>query len=152
MQGSGHDKFLIIHYLMPQSTCFQGLYCLFRPRKEPYWKQIPPGANTPPPLCINGGYAGCIPVCDVALPLLCIEQNSTFCPRKTNYRPLLRGTNYIFAFHISYFSWPDPGKTAKFLHRALASINPFLIFLDKMIIFQVFSALLVGRIPKSNYL
>ena len=39
--ASCNNKFLIIH----RNGCFQGLYPCFRPRKDPYREQIPPGVG-----------------------------------------------------------------------------------------------------------
>jgi len=40
--GSGQGKFLIIPLLCPMNGCFQCLYRLFHPRKEPHREHLPP--------------------------------------------------------------------------------------------------------------
>jgi hypothetical protein len=44
--GSGHGKFLIIHYYHPRNTRFQTLYRPFRLRKKPYTELLPPADVT----------------------------------------------------------------------------------------------------------
>ena len=48
--GSGHANILIIHHRRSKNINFQRLYCLFRPRKEPYRSRVPPGADGLPRL------------------------------------------------------------------------------------------------------
>jgi hypothetical protein len=55
LAGSGHGKFMIIHYYPPRNTRFQGLYRRFWLRKYPHREQIPPESKQEFPLMASMG-------------------------------------------------------------------------------------------------